>query len=299
MTCQPISRDFRAHKMKVAHQISARVGEVLDNDQLRTVVPSIFATTAHESRSERFRPIPTVAVLDGLRNEGFQPVYAAQARTRIEGKAEFTKHMVRMRHASRVSDNGTAFEVLLVNGNDGTAAYNLLPGFFRFICANGMITGDRFEPIKVRHTGNVMDNVIEGTFRVLDEAQATMDRIEAQRLVGLSRDESVAFAEAAHVLRFPDAYRDQDDPDRRAAPIDPQALLVARRVEDRAPDLWTTFNRVQENVIKGGQQGRTTRADGQRVRATTRPVTGIDQNVALNRALSTLADRMAQIKAAA
>jgi hypothetical protein len=55
---------------------------------------------------------------------------------------------------------------------------------------------------------------------------------------------------------------------------------------------------VQENVIRGGIAGRTIDANGNRRRSTTREVQGIDQNRALNRALWTLAERMAELKAA-
>ena len=33
--------------------------------------------------------------------EGFEPFMVAQGKSRIEGKTEFTKHMIRMRHVAR------------------------------------------------------------------------------------------------------------------------------------------------------------------------------------------------------
>ena len=35
--------------------------------------------------------IPTIDVLRGLRKEGFEPFMVAQGKSRVEGKAEFTK----------------------------------------------------------------------------------------------------------------------------------------------------------------------------------------------------------------
>jgi hypothetical protein len=52
------------------------------------------------------------------------------------------------------------------------------------------------------------------------------------------------------------------------------------------------FNRVQENLIKGGVAGRA--ATGRRT--TTRAVGGVTENVKLNKALWTLADSMAALK---
>lgn len=268
----------------------ARHSEPLTNEELAAVVPSIFATEAHESRSDRFAPVPTVTVLDGLRSEGFEPFFAQQANTRIPGKSDFTKHMLRLRHRGLTNDAGQAFEVILVNANDGTSAYQMIPGFFRFVCANGLLTGDTFEPVKVRHTGNAVGEVIEGAYRVLDTAPRVVDQVRTFQGLTLSEGERQALAEAAHVLRFPDPER--------AAPITAERLLAPRRSDDRASDLWTAFNVVQENVIRGGQGGRVQNADGRWRRASTREVKGIDQNKALNRALWTLAERMAELKGA-
>lgn len=39
----------------------------LSEDEMRRSAPSIFAVSAHESRSERFQPIPTIEVLRALK----------------------------------------------------------------------------------------------------------------------------------------------------------------------------------------------------------------------------------------
>ena len=57
----------------------------------------------------------------------------------------------------------------------------------------------------------------------------------------------------------------------------------------RTTDLWTTYQRVQENLIKGGLSGRN--AKGRR-RTHARAVRGIDGDVKLNRALWVMAETM-------
>ena len=68
----------------------------LTEDQMRATAPSVFAEGKHASRSERFTYIPTIDVLRGLRKEGFEPFMVAQGASRIEGKAPYTKHMIRI-----------------------------------------------------------------------------------------------------------------------------------------------------------------------------------------------------------
>ena len=80
--------------------------------------------------------------------------------------------------------------------------------------------------------------------------------------------------------------------DSKAAPVTQAQVLAVRRFEDRADDLWTVTNRVQEALVRGGVDGRL--ANGRR--AATRAVQGIDQNVKLNRALWVLATEMRRMK---
>ena len=100
----------------------------------------------------------------------------------------------------------------------------------------------------------------------------------------LTTSEEEVFAAATLALKYDTAVA--------PAPITEHQLLQPRRSEDRADDLWTTLNRVQENMIKGGLRGRT--ATGKTV--STRAVSGIDQNIRLNRALWVLAEEMRKIK---
>jgi ribosomal protein L30/L7E len=271
-------------------------GRALTESEMFRIAPSIFATQAHESRSERFRPIPTIEIVRGLAKEGFAVVGAKQSVTRVPDKAPYTKHLLRIRKMDagvthRVGD--TVMEMLLKNANDGTAAYDLMAGLFRICCLNSLVAQkDTIDTLKVRHSGDVMGKVIEGTYRVMTAAEQVMAAPQDWAQLKLAREEQAALAEAAHVLRFGEVE------DERPATIDPSRLLAPRRVEDaNRNDLWTTFNVVQENMIKGGLRGVSINAEtGVRRRQTTRAVTGIDQDVRLNKALWLLGERMAQLK---
>jgi hypothetical protein len=258
----------------------------LSDDQIRRVAPSIFADGKHESRSARYTYIPTIDVLRGLRNEGFQPFMACQTRVRHGDRREYTKHMLRLRHADQITGD-EANEIVLLNSHDGTSSYQMLAGVLRFVCQNGMVAGDSVRDIRVPHKGNIVQNVINGAFDVLDGFDLIREQKDGMRDVALDRDEQHAFARSALALRY-------DPTDTEApAPVTESQLLAPRRFEDRRDDLWTVFNRVQENLTKGGLHGRS--RTGRTM--STRPITGIDQNVKLNRALWMLADAMRQMKA--
>ncbi len=118
--------------------------------------------------------------------------------------------------------------------------------------------------------------VIEGAFRVLDDFEAIDASTERMKALTLDEGEERAFATAALALRY--GERSEGQP---PAPITAEQLIEARRPEDRGRSLWTTFQRVQENALRGGQPGRSTQ--GRRIR--TREGGSIDRGVSLNRAL--------------
>lgn len=279
---------------------SNRALALLSDDQIRARAPSVFASAAHASRSQRYTYIPTVDILSAMRREGFFPVSAIQGRSRIPGKADFTKHQIRFIHgeqtATKVGDS--IAQVILTNSHDGTSTYMLDNGRFRLVCLNGMMVAEEsFQTLKIPHKGNIIDRVIEGSFQVMDQTKAVDQRIEQFMSIDLSAQEQQILANAALQLRFEPKENEQP-------PVRAEQVLQPRRTEDRGNDLWRTFNRIQEAVVRGGicynapahrtEEGRYVPSR----RMHTREVTGIDQNTALNRALWRLTAEMAALKAA-
>lgn len=261
----------------------------LTYDQIMAVAPSIMATEKHSSRSDRYTYVPTIDILAGLQKEGFEPFFVTQAKPRNEDRHGFAKHMVRMRHASTIA--GTeANEIIIINSHDGTTGAQIIAGVFRAACANGCIAGDILEDIRVRHTGKIVDEVIEGSFRILDGFDLVNRSMEDMKSIILSRSEQHAFAVSALALKY-------ENP--KEAPIVASQLLAPRRASDTGLDLWATMNVVQENLVRGGLRGSTVDATGKLKRATTRAVNGISENVKLNKAIWNLTEAMKNIKTGA
>ncbi|MCZ9241422.1 DUF932 domain-containing protein, partial [Escherichia albertii] len=65
--------------------------------------PSVFSGDKHESRSERYTYIPTINIINKLRDEGFQPFFACQSRGRDLGRREYSKHMLRLRREGHIN----------------------------------------------------------------------------------------------------------------------------------------------------------------------------------------------------
>lgn len=269
-----------------------RTAQPLTLDAIRQMAPSAMAEHKHDSRTDRYTYVPTVAIIEGMQRAGFQPFEAKQCRTRQLDRKEFTKHMIRFRHESAMGlqvVNDSVPEVVLVNSHDGSSAYRLMAGIFRLICSNGMIIADSLQAsVSVPHKGNIIGQVIDASNGIVRQSHRTLEVVKDWQALQLTAGEQGAFAEAAHTIRFADSDGQVN------TPITPAQLLGARRHDDQGSDLWRTMNRVQENVIRGGLTATTRTA--RRRRVSTRGVNGIDQDVKLNTALWKLAERMAELK---
>ena len=266
--------------------------------EIASAAPSAMAVSSHSSRSDRYTYIPTSEVITGMAQAGFLPFSATQSRCRDAERRDFTKHMIRFRQMSDIQRAAIVGElvpeIVLVNAHDGSAAYSLMAGLWRFVCGNGMMVSDStLASVHIRHSGDIVGQVIEGSLAIAGQSQKALEQVNDWQRLQLTSGEQSTFAEAAHTLRFGDSEGETH------TPITAAQLLHLRRHEDNGNDLWRTFNRVQENVIRGGLSAVARDDNGRRLRrVSTRQVKGIDQDVKLNRALWQLAEKMAELKAA-
>ena len=259
----------------------------IDNHQLRALAPSVFAGQAHAKVSERYSFLPTATVIDGLRAEGWAPVWASEQRIRLSDRQGFQKHMIRLARTDDLSrTQAERPELILVNSHDRSSAYQLHAGIFRFVCSNGMILADSvFARISIMHINFEPAKVIEASFNVVREMPRIADLLEGYKARQLNTTERRAFGEAALILKYDSLEK---------APVGAEKILAHRRSEDAAPTLYNTLNIVQENMMDGGQKdyGRRRPENRRRFFGRTRPVKGLDENVRLNKALWHLAESL-------
>ena len=203
----------------------------LSDDQIRAVAPSIFAdarTKAARSGTATSPPRPCCKNCAGR----LRAFMVTQTRVRHDDRRDYTKHMIRLRHASQINGR-EANEIILLNSHDGTSSYQMLAGMFRFVCSNGLVCGDTVANVRVPHKGDVAGHVIEGAYEVLHGFDRAQESRDAMRAITLDAGESEVFARAALALKY-----DEDKP----APITESQILMPRRHDDDRRDLWSVFN---------------------------------------------------------
>ncbi|MDE8558970.1 DUF932 domain-containing protein [Pantoea vagans] len=260
---------------------SIRRDRPLTDDELRQVVPSVFSEDKHDSRSDRYTYIPTSHILTRLRKEGFEPFYACQQRVRDQGRIGHAKHLLRLRRHDQIIASEVS-EIILLNSHDGSSSYQMIPGQFRSICSNGMVCGEVYGEIRVPHKGDIVSQVVEGAYDILNRFEAIEHSREEMKLILLDHREQVAFAETALEFRY----------DGQHIPVTADSVLQARRKADNPNDLWTVYQRTQENIIRGGLRGQTAKGSITKTRA----INGIDGDIKNNRFLWSLAEKMKEIK---
>lgn len=252
----------------------------LNEIQLEKIAPSVFAMQKGSKTSDKYGFIPTINVVRGLKDVGFFPVQAKQSNSRSEDNKSYSKHLIRFRQENAQPIDGLYPEIVLVNSHNGSTSYQLRAGIYRMVCTNGLIVGNDLFCRRVRHQGDVISNVVEGASQLLEIFPKSIEIAKEWQGIKISPQQQIAYAEAAATLKW------QED----EIPVDAKQLVSPRRGADTAPDVWTTFNVVQENLIKGGQRYRT--ENGRRQR--TREVSSVGENTRLNTALWKLTERLAE-----
>jgi Domain of unknown function (DUF932) len=168
-----------------AHSFTHRNQTPLTIDEIAQRAPSALATRPYKGMSTKYSHIATLGVIQAMLKAGFQPFSATQSCTRVPGKGDFTKHMLRFRHevvSQSLAVGEVIPEVVLINSHDGTSAYKLIAGLYRLVCSNGLMVSDgEIDSISVTHKGDVLKDVIEGSYKLIDDTQKSVATVRTGR----------------------------------------------------------------------------------------------------------------------
>jgi hypothetical protein len=227
----------------------------LDNNNIRNV---------QRIKQKEFY-IPTLDVITKLQDEGWQLSGVAEQRGK---NRKITSNYVQLQHPDFAVQNNKGKDeaftsITLSNSCNGAQPLQMNLGMFRQVCSNGMVTYDQHaESQNIKH--------IEINARDLDRFVNSMN-IKANKLLtevnemkhkGLSIEDMRKLAGEAARLR----YTNLDE-------INIDDLFAVNRVEDESNDLWTVFNRIQENL--------------------THDVTNMKEDIKLNQQLFSLVENFA------
>jgi hypothetical protein len=202
-----------------------------------------------ETTSERFAGISTADALQPLAEAGYQIAKIEAKSYRTPERRPYVTHALRLDHPDFIRRGGEYKpQIILKNANDGTAAFTLLAGLYRFACANGVVVGATATAIRVRHVGDreeLAAKILAGTLAIREALPRLDACVEAWRSRELDSAERSNFFHLAAVARWGKAEA------LRRSNLSETAAYITRRREDEGNDLWRTFNRAQESFTSG------------------------------------------------
>ncbi len=203
---------------------------MLTNEQL----PASVFTESHNN-SSKYQQVRTIDVVNALREDGWGVAKALQIKNNNYGK-----HELRLRRNNVVAVGDSLPEIILRNSHDGTSSYTLTAGIYRLVCSNGLtVSESTLGMVKLRHTGDIRDMVVRSARDLGERLPQVFEEIAKWKEITLAGERQWQYLERAAEIRSPGKR------------ISLPHLNRARRWDDRGTDLWTTFNRVQENMLRG------------------------------------------------
>lgn len=243
-----------------------------------------FAPTLSQSyRQSQLLPtvpnyIETANVVSDLQKEGWK--IDGVCENRNKKTRQISNNYVKLYHPDLIMKNNKGqteclSNVYLTNSTTGNTALQVDYGLYRLVCSNGAITGVREDVGRIPHTEKGVRDyqfVINNISEIAKQALASFDSFKNKTLTS---KEIKKLAADALKIRFGKAQN-----------INSEQLLNTHRDEDKGDDLWTVFNRIQENLTKSNML---VDVNGKLLTGTT----SVKQDIAVNQKLYNLVEAYA------
>jgi len=237
--------------------------------------------------SKHYSFVPTMRVVNDLRNLGYEVVDAKQVKARKKSTNGYQKHMITFEHPKyKVEGTEEYPQILLTNSHDGGNAFTLSAGIFRLVCSNGLvIKSEDYGSNRLVHKGYSFEAVQKLVQEFEGTISEVLTKITAMKRKQLTDAQILQFAKQAALLRFKAASYNEDN---IADVVDIDEILEATRPEDAGNGLYEVYNRVQESLINGNYHYKlgTKHRKG-------RTIKSFKQNIDVNKKLSELAFELA------
>ena len=232
--------------------INLQSTEFLSLEEIKEMAPSVFTTNGSKDTSDKYTHIPTDRVIRDLEVLGWKVADVKEVAARKEDNKGFQKHLVVFRNEDVVitgEDGDTVYpQILLTNSHDGKNSFKFQAGLFRMICENGLVVADEsFEDYSIRHMGYDFEALQSLITDMVSNLDLTVESMNKMKQIELNEEQQLELAKKLLDIRLEgtgNAYNDYQ----------PKSINYSQRKEDTGVDLWSVFNRQQENIIEGNFQ---------------------------------------------
>lgn len=222
--------------------------------------------------------IETVDVVNDLQKEGWKIGGVHESRNRKTRQID--NNYIKLYHPDLTMKNNKGqteclSNIYLTNSTNGKSALQVDYGLYRLVCSNGAITGVREDVGRIPHTEKGVRDYQFVINNVNNIAQQALSSFSGFKNKILTSKQIQKLAVDALKIRFGKVQN-----------INSEQLLNTHREEDKGDDLWTVFNRIQENLTKSNMIVDT---NGKLLTGTT----SVKQDIAVNQKLYSLVEAYA------
>ena len=237
----------------------------ITKDDIRRLAPVALVEKPTRTVSDKYVMHNTETVIDDLAALGWKPTQASQRTSRNpESPSRFSPHMIKFANPDvvvkgKTDANITFPQIVLTNRHDGLGAFKFMAGMFRLVCSNGLVIAtSTFASVAIPHKGYSFEDlrkVVGERTAALPETVEFMNQMKQHKLdVGqrrkLALDGLLLRAGIAPTTTEADEYEREYINGELI-----QSILTPVRKEDAGTDLWSTFNVIQEKIVKGFEGG--------------------------------------------
>src|SRR3546814_4718650 len=105
------------------------------------------------------------------------------------------------------------------------------------------------QQISVHHKGDIVSDVIDGAFTVVDGFAQIIEARDEMKAITLTNAEQHVLARAAIVAKYGEPNTENRFIESKGGfPVTADQVLTPRRHDDNTSDLWMTFNRSEEHT---------------------------------------------------
>lgn len=213
--------------------------------QQTTSINPVEATNRNEiETSKNYQFVSSEEIGKVLQDQGFELDGVSYAKPRKEENKGFQKHIMIFSRPDLLVDDGNKLQLLVTNAHNGKSALHLDSGIFRAVCANGLVSGNKMHSSRVLHKGGDIDRKLKESLEYIVAQMASL-KSDVERM----KNHQVTNSEAYDYMMSMAEYRLKDID---LVGINYESVAKLHRAEDQSNDLYTFFNRVQENIIRGG-----------------------------------------------
>jgi hypothetical protein len=216
----------------------------LNNDlnKLSAFIPSLDSGWRANQRIKS-KPV-MVESLDAVREFQKQGWNIAGAYEQRGKNRKVNSHFIKMEHPDfQIKNSKGQTEAVatmnITNSCDGSKPMEADLGTYRLVCSNGLIAHTSYSNAKISHTEQGQYSLQEILCDLGIRTQGVMEEFNKLKERNLSPAEAMILATQAADIRFGKGHR-----------IDVSQLLNTVREEDKGDDVWTVFNRIQENLTQ-------------------------------------------------